>query len=58
LLMGLNPMAGMVIGFRYALLGSPASWRVMGVSLVTSVVLFVSGLYIFRRMERRFADVI
>lgn len=58
LLMGLNPMAGMVIGFRYALLGSPASWKVMGVSLFVSVVLFVSGLYIFRRMERRFADVI
>jgi lipopolysaccharide transport system permease protein len=56
--MGLNPMAGVVIGFRYALLGSPASWKVMGTSLFVSVVLFVSGLYIFRRMERRFADVI
>ncbi len=58
LLMGLNPMAGMVIGFRYALLGSPASWGVMGLSLAVSVVVFVSGLYIFRRMERQFADVI
>ena len=56
--MGLNPMAGVVIGFRYALLGSPASWKVMGTSLVVSLALFVSGLYIFRRMERRFADVI
>lgn len=58
LLMGLNPMTGMVIGFRYALLGTPASWAVMGTSLAVSVVVFVSGLYIFRRMELRFADVI
>jgi lipopolysaccharide transport system permease protein len=58
MLMGLNPMAGMVIGFRYALLGSPGSWQVMGLSFAVSVFLFVSGLYVFRRMERLFADVI
>ena len=58
LLMGLNPMAGMVIGFRYALLGSPGSWQVMGLSFAVSVFVFVTGLYIFRRMERQFADVI
>jgi lipopolysaccharide transport system permease protein len=58
MLMGLNPMAGMVIGFRHALLGSPASWQVMGISLVISVSLFISGLLIFRRMEDRFADII
>lgn len=58
LLMGLNPMAGMVVGFRYALLGTPASWVVMGTSLGVSVVLLIVGLYVFRRMERRFADVI
>jgi len=58
LLMGLNPMAGMVIGFRHALLGSPASWGVILVSLASSVVLFVSGLFVFRRMESRFADII
>jgi lipopolysaccharide transport system permease protein len=58
LLMGLNPMAGVVLGFRHALLGTEASWQVMGVSLAVSVVLFVFGLFIFRRMERRFADII
>ena len=58
LLMGLNPMAGVVIGFRHALLGTPASWQVMGVSLAVSLLLFISGLFIFRRMERRFADII
>jgi lipopolysaccharide transport system permease protein len=57
-LMGLNPMAGVVIGFRHALLGTPASWQVIGVSLTTSVVLFVAGLLIFRRMENKFADII
>src|SRR6266481_2291903 len=57
-LMGLNPMAGVVIGFRHALLGSPASWGVMGLSLGVSVFLFVAGLLIFRRMENRFADII
>jgi lipopolysaccharide transport system permease protein len=57
-LMGLNPMAGVVVGFRHAILGSPASWSLMGLSLVVSVVLFVSGVLIFRRMESVFADVI
>lgn len=57
-LMGLNPMAGVVQGFRHALLGTPASWKLMGLSLGMSVVIFVAGLLIFRRMERVFADVI
>jgi lipopolysaccharide transport system permease protein len=58
ILLGLNPMAGVVIGFRHALLGTPASWAVIGVSIGISVVLFVFGLLIFRRMENRFADII
>jgi lipopolysaccharide transport system permease protein len=58
LLIGLNPMAGVVLGFRHALLGSPASWSLMGLSLAVSVFLFVAGLFIFRRMESVFADVI
>jgi lipopolysaccharide transport system permease protein len=57
-LMGLNPMAGVVLGFRYSLLGSAAAWQVMAVSLAVSVCLFVFGLLVFRRMERHFADVI
>jgi lipopolysaccharide transport system permease protein len=57
-LLGLNPMAGVVIGFRHALLGTPSSWQVMGVSLSVSALLFIAGLLIFRRMENRFADVI
>jgi lipopolysaccharide transport system permease protein len=57
-LLEMNPMAGVVIGFRHALLGTPASWDLMGVSLGVSVLLFISGLLIFRRMENRFADII
>ncbi len=58
ILMGLNPVAGMVEGFRYSLLGKPAHWGLTGISLATSIGLFFAGLYIFRRMESRFADVI
>ena len=58
MLMGLNPMAGVVTGFRYALLGTPAPWQLMGLSLAISALLFFAGLLIFKRMENRFADVI
>jgi len=58
ILTGLNPMTGVVVGFRHAILGTEISWALVGVSLTTSVILFVSGLMIFRRMERKFADVI
>jgi lipopolysaccharide transport system permease protein len=57
-LMGLNPVAGVVLGFRYAILGDPVSPAVVGVSLATSFALFIFGLLLFRRMESRFADVI
>jgi lipopolysaccharide transport system permease protein len=57
-LMGLNPVAGAVLGFRYAILGDPVSRTVVGVSVATSLALFVFGLLLFRRMESRFADVI
>lgn len=57
-LAGLNPIAGMVEGFRYSLLGSDPHWILMGISLATCVGLFFAGLCIFRRMESRFADVI
>jgi lipopolysaccharide transport system permease protein len=54
----LNPMVGMVEGFRYALLGSPLSLPVVAISAAMCVGLFVLGLYVFRTMERVFADVI
>jgi lipopolysaccharide transport system permease protein len=57
-LFGLNPMAGMVLGFRYCLLGSPVSWPLVLTSLVVCLICFVVGLMLFRRIERLFADVI
>ena len=59
LLYGLNPMTGVVEGFRWALLGIQTSGGSMIlVSAVVVVVMFISGLYYFRRMENNFADVI
>jgi lipopolysaccharide transport system permease protein len=57
-LMSLNPMAGVVEGFRYSLLGSPVSWDLMGASLLGCVLIFLAGLFFFTRMDRSFADVI
>lgn len=58
-LLGLNPMSGVVEGFRWALLGSgTVSGGVLAISSAVAAALLVSGLYYFRRMERGFADVI
>jgi lipopolysaccharide transport system permease protein len=56
--LGLNPMAGMVEGFRFAILGTPANWGLIGLSLTVSGFLFVGSAFLFRRLERTFADVI
>jgi lipopolysaccharide transport system permease protein len=56
---GLNPMAGVVEGFRWALLGtSPAPRPMMAVSAAAAAALLVTGAFYFRRMERRFADLV
>jgi len=56
---GLNPMAGVVEGFRWALLGSgSAPGPMLIVSVAVALTLFVSGLFYFRRMEQSFADVL
>src|SRR5215216_4006586 len=58
-LYGLNPMAGVVEGFRWGLLGNPpVSMQLILVSLLAVVVVLISGLYYFRRMEETFADVV
>lgn len=58
-LYGLNPMAGVVEGFRWALLGKEqnASSLII-VSVVMVLLMLVTGLYYFRRMEKTFADVV
>ncbi len=58
-LLGLNPMAGVVEGFRWALLGKTGDLGpLMLVSVLAVVLLLVGGLIFFRRMERTFADII
>ncbi len=58
LLIAINPMTGMVEGFRYALLGGSVAFGAIWVSLSVAAILFVVGAYLFTRMERTFADVI
>jgi lipopolysaccharide transport system permease protein len=58
-LFALNPMVGVVDGFRWALLGSPvAPDATVLISIGAVLVILVAGLFYFRRMERTFADVI
>ena len=58
-LYGLNPMAGVVEGFRWALLGkSESPGALLAVSVVIVILVFIGGLYYFRRMEAEFADVV
>jgi lipopolysaccharide transport system permease protein len=55
---GLNPMAGVIQGFRWALLGGPPPGELFIVSVVMVMLFFISGLFYFRRMERTFADMV
>jgi lipopolysaccharide transport system permease protein len=58
-LYALNPMVGVVDGFRWALLGKPES---PGMPLLISVIvvfaILAAGLYYFRRLEQQFADIV
>jgi lipopolysaccharide transport system permease protein len=58
-LYGINPMAGVVEGFRWALLGSDtAPGPMIGVSALAATIILVTGAFYFRRMEKTFADVV
>jgi lipopolysaccharide transport system permease protein len=53
----LNPMVGVVTGFRAALLGTTAfPWALLGIGAASAVLLFLSGSRYFARVERHFAD--
>jgi lipopolysaccharide transport system permease protein len=55
----LNPMVGVIEGFRSVLLGTnPIPWSAIGVSMVVASVLLATGILYFRRMEAIFADVV
>jgi len=58
LLYALNPMVGVIEGFRAAILGGqPMPWDLIGVGAASATAMFVFGALYFRRMERIFADV-
>lgn len=57
-LFSLNPMAGLIDGFRAALLGRRLDWPHIGISIGAACLLFVVGALYFQRVERRFADII
>jgi lipopolysaccharide transport system permease protein len=55
---GLNPMVGVIEGFRAALLGTrPMPWDLLALGCITASMIFIAGALYFRRLERFFADV-
>lgn len=57
-LLTINPVAGIIEGFRASLTGQPFSWPHVGVAAAISFVLLVFSIYVFRRFEDTFADVV
>ena len=57
-LLSLNPMTGLIDGFRSAFLAHRVDWGVVAISATMSFVICVVSLIYFRRVERQFADVI
>ena len=58
-LYAINPMVGVVEGFRWSLLGSEApNWQMMGISFCVMSALLVAGLIYFKKVETTFADII
>ena len=58
LVFALNPLTGILEGFRSALFGLPFDWQLVGVSCASLVVLTALSLFIFKKMEDTFADLI
>lgn len=54
----LNPMSGIVEGYRSALFGTPFDWQALGIAAVITVAVLIYAIYSFGRVERSFADII
>ncbi|HEV3486103.1 MAG TPA: ABC transporter permease [Vicinamibacterales bacterium] len=54
----INPMSAYVEGFRSALFGQPFDWVAIGIAAVLTILVLIYATFVFRRMERSFADVI
>jgi homopolymeric O-antigen transport system permease protein len=57
-LLYVNPMAGLIDGFRAAFLGSPLNLQALAISLAVSLFLFIAGVAYFEKVEHRVADII
>jgi len=57
-ILGINPMAGVIEAWRWAVLDRPPSWSLIGTSVATALLILAAGLAYFQRVERRFADII
>jgi len=54
----MNPIVGVIEGYRACLLGTPMPWTYIWPGIITALILLVSGAFYFKRMERVFVDVI
>jgi lipopolysaccharide transport system permease protein len=58
-ILALNPMGGVINAYRASILGHmPIDWGLLGISSIIIIIIFLAGLYYFRRMEKIFADVV
>jgi lipopolysaccharide transport system permease protein len=54
----INPLSGLIEAYRGVLLGLPFNWRGLGLAAGGTMVLLITAVYGFRRMERTFADLV
>ena len=57
-LLKLNPLTGLIDNFRAALFGRPVEWTSLGISTAITFAILVYAAYVFKRMERTFADIV
>jgi lipopolysaccharide transport system permease protein len=56
--LSLNPMTGIIEGYRSSLFGRPVNWTQLGTSVIIILALLIYGAYSFRKMEKDFADIV
>jgi lipopolysaccharide transport system permease protein len=56
--LALNPLAGIIESYRTALFGRPLNWPMIMIATAITLVGLICSAYIFRRMEKSFADVV
>ena len=54
----MNPLTGIIVGFRSALFGRPFDWTALSLAATLTVAILTYAAYDFRRMEKSFSDVV